>query len=230
MKTLALAAIVTIAPISSQIAPVSDQQERVYRYDDPGVSAPKVAFEAKPTYTAAAMQAGIHGSMMIEAVVGVDGRPRDVVVTRSLDSEHGLDARGVEAVRAWRFTPGTLDGKSVPVRVEIELIFALGHRGLFTDGGKDRPVPAVLFEQKPVYAEAAMNARIEGSVELECLVGTDGVPREIRVVRSLDTVHGLDQNAIDALREWRFAPARVDGKDVPARVTIEMTFTLRDRN
>lgn len=230
MKTLALAAIVAIAPISSQVAPVSDQQERIYRYDEPGVSAPKVAFEAKPTYTAAAKQAGIQGSMMIEAVIGVDGRPRDVVVTRSLDSEHGLDARGVDAVKAWRFEPGTLGGKNVPVRVEIELIFALRQRGVPTDTDKDRPVPAVLFEQRPAYTAAAMKARVEGTVELECLVGTDGVPREVRVVRSLDTVHGLDQNAVEALREWRFAPARVDGKDVPARVSIEMTFTLRDRN
>lgn len=230
MKTLALAAIVAIAPMSSQVAPVSDQQERIYRYDDPGVSAPKVAFETKPTYTAAAMQAGIQGSMMIEAVIGVDGRPRDVVVTRSLDSEHGLDARGVDAVKAWRFEPGTFDGKSVPVRVEIELTFTLRQRGVPADTGKDRPVPAILFEQRPVYTAAAMKARVEGTVELECLVGTDGVPREVRVVRSLDTVHGLDQNAVEALREWRFAPARVDGKDVPARVSIEMTFTLRDRN
>lgn len=230
MKTLALAAIVAIAPMSSQIVPVSDQQERIYRHDDPGVSAPKVAFEARPTYTAAAIQAGIQGSMMVEAVIGVDGRPRDVVVTRSLDSEHGLDARGVEAVKAWRFKPGTLDGKSVPVRVEIELTFTLRPRGVSTDTSKDRSVPAVLFDQGPVYTAAAMKARLEGTVELECLVGTDGVPREIRVVRSLDTVHGLDQNAIEALREWRFAPARVDGKDVPARVSIEMTFTLRDRN
>ena len=230
MKTFALAAIVMVAPISSQIAPASDQQERVYRHDDPGVSAPKLTFEMRPTYTAAARQAGVQGSMMIEAVVGVDGRPRDVVVTRSLDREHGLDAQGVEAVKAWRFKPGTFDGKSVPVRVEIELTFGLRYRGPSNDGGHDRSVPAVLFDQKPVYTEAAMKARIEGSVELECLVGTDGVPREIRVVRSLDTVHGLDQNAVDALREWRFAPARVDGNDVPARVTIEMTFTLRDRN
>lgn len=230
MKTLALAAIVAIAPMSSQVAPVSDQEERVYRYDDPGVSAPKVAFHMSPTYTVAAMRAGIQGSMTIEAVVGVDGRPRDVVVTRSLDSARGLDAKGVEAVKAWRFRPGTLEGKSVPVRVEIELTFRIGQRGLFTDRRADTPVPLVLFEQRPEYTEAAKKARVEGSVELECLVGTDGVPREIRVVRSLDTEHGLDQNAIEALREWRFAPARVDGKDVPARVSVEMTFTLRDRN
>lgn len=86
--------------------------------------------------------------------------------------------------------------------------------------------PEVVLEQKPSYTEAALRAKIAGSVELEAVIGVDGIPAGITVVRSLDP--GLDDNAVAALREWRFKPATKAGVPVPVRVTIEMTFTTRD--
>jgi TonB family protein len=47
------------------------------------------------------------------------------------------------------------------------------------------------------------------------------------VVRSLDSTFGLDQEAVKAARQWRFAPGRRQGQAVPVLVTIELTFTLR---
>ena len=55
----------------------------------------------------------------------------------------------------------------------------------------------------------------------------DGSVGDVQVVRSLDPTFGLDQEAIKAARQWRFAPGTRLGEPVPVLVTIELTFTLR---
>ncbi|MDQ3068197.1 MAG: energy transducer TonB [Acidobacteriota bacterium] len=89
--------------------------------------------------------------------------------------------------------------------------------------------PEVVRETKPRYTATAMRERISGSVQLQAVVDTRGTPTHVTVVTSLDTVYGLDTSAVDALKQWRFKPAMRDGKPVPYQVTVELTFTLRDR-
>jgi TonB family protein len=103
---------------------VTVHAQSIYRPGN-GVSLPKVVKEVKPAYTAAAMKAKIQGSVWLECVVGVDGTISEVIVTRSLDAEYGLDAEAVRAARQWTFEPGRKDGKPVPVRITIELTFTL---------------------------------------------------------------------------------------------------------
>lgn len=90
-----------------------------------GVELPRVIREVKPQYTADAMRAKIQGIVELEAVVLPDGTVGQVQVTRSLDRTFGLDAKAIEAVRQWRFVPGTRFGQPVPVLVTIELTFTL---------------------------------------------------------------------------------------------------------
>jgi TonB family protein len=101
-----------------------------------------------------------------------------------------------------------------------------------TGGGAYRPgngveTPRLLKEVKPQYTAQAMRAKIQGEVLLECIVGVDGQVGNIRVVRSLDSTFGLDQEAIKAARQWRFAPGTRQGQPVPVLVTIAIAFTLR---
>jgi protein TonB len=72
-----------------------------------------------------------------------------------------------------------------------------------------------------------MRVRLQGMVTLDCVVQTDGKCTDIRVTRSLDTMYGLDQQAIASAREWRFTPGMRLGQPVPVRVTLEITFTIR---
>jgi TonB family protein len=58
-------------------------------------------------------------------------------------------------------------------------------------------------------------------------VQADGTVGDVRVIRSLDSTFGLDQNAIKAVRQWRFEPGSQAGKPVPVIVSVELTFTLR---
>ena len=50
---------------------------------------------------------------------------------------------------------------------------------------------------------------------------------EVKVTRSLDAAFGLDQPAVKAMKRWTFKPGTKDGKPVPVRVSVEMTFTLK---
>ena len=72
-----------------------------------------------------------------------------------------------------------------------------------------------------------MEAKIQGSVWLECVVNEAGDISDVQVTRSLDKEYGLDGEAISAARQWKFEPGRKDGKPVAVRITIELTFTLK---
>lgn len=101
-----------------------------------------------------------------------------------------------------------------------------------TGGGVYRPgngvtLPRLIREVKPQYTSDAMRAKVQGMVLLECVVRTDGSVGDIHVVRSLDSTFGLDQEAVNAARQWRFLPGTRQGEPVSVLVTIELTFTLR---
>src|SRR3954469_19256168 len=92
-----------------------------------GATDPVLIGEVKPSYTVDAMRAKLQGVVGLEAVVLPDGSvdPRRIRITRSLDRVFGLDEQAIRAVTQWRFRPGMLHGKPVPVRVSIELAFTL---------------------------------------------------------------------------------------------------------
>jgi protein TonB len=101
-----------------------------------------------------------------------------------------------------------------------------------TGGGAYRPgngvmLPKPLREVKPQYTADAMRAKVQGTVLLECVVLPDGTVGKVEVVRSLDSAFGLDEEAIKAAKQWRFAPGTRFGEPVAVLVTIELTFTLR---
>ena len=101
-----------------------------------------------------------------------------------------------------------------------------------TGGGVYRPgngveLPRVIQEIRPQYTADAMRAKVQGTVWVECVVLPDGTVGEANVTKSLDSVFGLDQEALKAAKRWRFIPGRRLGQPVPVLVTIELTFTLR---
>lgn len=97
-------------------------------------------------------------------------------------------------------------------------------------GGPYRPgsgiePPRLIREIKPDYTDEARRRNLEGEVELEIVVRRDGSVSDVRVVRGLGG--GLDQRAVDAVRQWRFAPARRLGSPVDVIVEVAVEFRLR---
>lgn len=84
--------------------------------------------------------------------------------------------------------------------------------------------PRVLSNPDPEYSEEARKAKYQGTVVLWVVVGPDGRTHEIRVQRSLGM--GLDEKAIQAVRQWRFDPARKDGQPVAVQINVEVNFRL----
>ena len=93
--------------------------------------------------------------------------------------------------------------------------------------GNGVSLPVVVKQVAPQYTREAKDARIEGTVLLECVVLADGTVGEVSVRRSLDSTLGLDQEAVKAMKQWQFSAGTKDGKPAAVRVQIESTFTLR---
>jgi TonB family protein len=93
--------------------------------------------------------------------------------------------------------------------------------------GKDVTAPVLVREVKPQYTREALQAKIQGNIQLQAIVLESGEVGEVTVVRSLDTEHGLDVEAVNALKQWIFKPGTKDKKPVPVVVDIEMTFRLK---
>ena len=81
------------------------------------------------------------------------------------------------------------------------------------------------FRVEPTYSEEARKARYQGIVLLSAIVRKDGTIEILKVLRGLGL--GLDERAIEALRQWRFEPATRAGQPVDVALNIEVNFTLR---
>ncbi len=79
----------------------------------------------------------------------------------------------------------------------------------------------------PKYPEDAKAQNIEGKVFLKVLVGIDGVPRDVRVVKS--DAQQLEKAAIESVMQWRFEPAKLKGKPVAVWVVVPFNFALSNK-
>lgn len=89
-------------------------------------------------------------------------------------------------------------------------------------GGVSAPKP--LFTPDPEYSEEARKAKYQGVVVLWVVIGPDGHPHEIKIARPLGM--GLDEKAVEAVRTWRFEPARMGGQAVSVAMNVEVSFRL----
>jgi len=88
-------------------------------------------------------------------------------------------------------------------------------------------LPQVTKQVQPQYTPEAMANRIEGKVGLETVVLADGTVGDVKVTESLDSIYGLDTNAVKAMKQWEFKPGLKDGKAVAVRVNVTMAFMLK---
>jgi len=95
--------------------------------------------------------------------------------------------------------------------------------GVFRVGG-GVSAPALLYKKEPEYSEEARKAKYQGTVLLYIEVDPSGRATNIKVQRSLGL--GLDEKAIEAVKQWKFKPGYKDGKPVTVAATIEVNFRL----
>jgi TonB family protein len=95
----------------------------IYKIGEIGVSAPIPKFTPDPDYSEEARKSKTQGLVTVGAIIGADGRPRNLHIIRSLGM--GLDQKALEKVRTWLFEPGKKDGQPVAVAMNIEVDFHL---------------------------------------------------------------------------------------------------------
>lgn len=88
--------------------------------------------------------------------------------------------------------------------------------------GVSPPVP--VYTVDPPYSIYARKRKIQGEVFVQIIVDSSGLPRNVEVVRPIG--YGLDQSAVETVRQFRFRPAMKDGKPVPVYMTVAINFRL----
>ena len=132
-----------------------------------------------------------------------------------------------EAIQEWRFDSARSNGKTTtstatftfqcgPVETSAAPAEAIAI------GRVSAPVPT--FRPEPEYSEEARRAKWQGSVRLSLVVDTEGFV--IRMTTEQMLGYGLDANAMEAVKSWRFKPGIKDGKAVPVKAVIQVQFRL----
>ena len=84
--------------------------------------------------------------------------------------------------------------------------------------------PVLIYEVKPKYPPEAQADKLEGTITVDAIVDTTGAVYEAMVVQSIPA---LDQAALDAVKQWRFQPALLNGEPVAVVCSVEFTFKVR---
>ena len=89
-------------------------------------------------------------------------------------------------------------------------------------GGVSAPVP--IFEVEPEFSEEARKAKFMGVVTVNLIVDAKGMPQNVHVLRGVGM--GLDDKAVEAVKQYRFKPAMEAGKPVPVQLNVEVNFQI----
>ncbi|MGC2110091.1 MAG: energy transducer TonB [Candidatus Korobacteraceae bacterium] len=210
-------------------------------------------YKVQPIYPGLARQARVQGVVVLDALIGKDGTIQELTV----ESGHPmLIQAAMDAVKQWRYKPYLVDGEPVLVETKINVNFQLSNStaeqksGAAAAGSSSPPPPATqagqpppndslsgvyrvgngvtppqpFYEPDPEYSDQARKARLQGTVVLWLIVDADGLPQHIRVQRSVGM--GLDEEAIKAVKQWRFKPSMKNGEPVPVMINVEVNFRL----
>lgn len=106
--------------------------------------------------------------------------------------------------------------------------------GIYHVGNGVRP-PQVIYSIDPQFTEIARQKKLDGTCVVSMVVDRNGTPQDVHVARSIaaflplkfrSAARGLDENAINAAKQYKFKPGTYQGKPVPVEVNIEITYRL----
>lgn len=96
-------------------------------------------------------------------------------------------------------------------------------RGVYYVGGSIKP-PVAIHTPDPKFSKQARKAKFSGVVVVSLIVGADGKPRNVHVLRGAGM--GLDEQALKAVQKYKFKPATLNGRPVAVYVNVEVNFQI----
>lgn len=90
--------------------------------------------------------------------------------------------------------------------------------------GGNVKAPVITHRVDPAYPETLRAVRLRGSATIECVIGTDGRPTEIKVIRASHVLFGA--SAAAAVERWRFRPGTLNGRTVETILSLHVEFSL----
>jgi TonB family protein len=183
-----------------------------------------------------------HGVCLLSVLVDATGLPRDVRVVKSL--EPSMDRSAIDAVNGWRFQPALEDGiKPVPVVVTVSVGYGYREKQYFSVADYLPLAPDLVAHLKPsefgqlfsapellngdeVRVRYMPRSRVPGDCLIAAVIGTNGIPIDVRAANNLDSSLGL--GLIDAVQHMRFKPAVKDGTPVPIGFVIAFKYSQKD--
>jgi TonB family protein len=245
-------AAVALLALSLNVAPkaqVRSGQNDLPRCVDP-IDPPLPDNMVRPKYPKEALKRGAGETVEIRAVVAPDGTTKHLT---SLQGESEFSKSALDAVRHWRFHPISDGGRSVETTYRVQVRFNPLLREANSDLELESPrpeppklnssinapdqsyeetvhrvsesgmiPPQATYQPEPGISEASLKGGGHGIVDISLIVGSDGSPRDLRIICS--SIPDSDQNAVDAVRQWKFLPATKDGKPVPVAIQVEVSF------
>jgi len=197
-----------------------------------------------PVYPESLNDKEITGEVWVNVEILTDGSVGTVEVKKPLNPDlREFDEAAVNAVKQWKFAPLTDNYEDsvsykliIPVRFNSEQI--IPEMSTTQIPLKNENVPNaqfIAFEEPPkliksvppVYPEFARKHGVQGEVLLQVEILTDGSVGVIQIKKSLLAgPGGLDEAAINAVKQWIFSPAKSDGKPINSWETFPIKFNL----
>jgi TonB family protein len=184
-------------------------------------------------------------SAVLHGTIAIDGTFKDLTV---VSGDPALTGAALDAVLQWRYSACKRKGTPIELPTYITLNSNHGKVNTWVEpelpfptkpdeevkkkisaqeyaiGKGGTKAPKLVYGPDPAYSEAARAAKYQGTLLLGVIVGSNGSPQDVWVARKLGL--GLDQKAIETVRQWKFEPATRDGKPVAVILNVEVAFHL----
>jgi TonB family protein len=183
---------------------------------------PKLIRQVQAAYPAEAKQAGITGTVRLEAIIGSDGKVANV---RALLGNPMFVRAAVEAVRQWQYEPVLFDGEPVAMITSIMMNFAWPAAITIEDHPGSTDGMRLVHTVNAIYPPEAKKNGVTGRVHMQALIGKDGA---VASVRTLEGDPALAAAAEEAVKQWRCTPVTVAGEPVKVMVETDVTFSIYD--
>lgn len=196
----------------------------------------KVVRVVRPKYSPEAKAKGIHGRVVLRAVIRRDGH---VKVLRKVSGWPILAKAATDAVRQWIYEPILLGGKPEEFETEITIVFKL----VEAPGGRSYPAPKPYQRPQAVWVDPKIQrekivhmvmpvwpvvfaGRMQGTVRLRAFIGKRGNVQELQYVSG--PPH-LVRATMEAVLQWKYKPTFRDGRPVDVETTIDVIWRLAEQ-